>query len=106
MDRGPDRPLARAVKRRPAGPPHDQRRGARRDDRRTRMPAAMLFLRKPGGISHHPDETSVTRQTSRPRSRSARAFLERRWSDSMADLVIRGGTVVTAAHVSRYRTIR
>ena len=23
----------------------------------TRMPAAMLFLRSPGGISHHPDET-------------------------------------------------
>ena len=22
-----------------------------------RMPAAMLFLRSPGGISHHPDET-------------------------------------------------
>jgi allantoate deiminase len=21
------------------------------------MPAAMLFLRSPGGISHHPDET-------------------------------------------------
>jgi allantoate deiminase len=23
----------------------------------SRMPAAMLFLRSPGGISHHPDET-------------------------------------------------
>jgi allantoate deiminase len=23
----------------------------------TRVPAAMLFLRSPGGISHHPDET-------------------------------------------------
>ena len=22
-----------------------------------RMPTAMLFLRSPGGISHHPDET-------------------------------------------------
>ena len=22
-----------------------------------RMPAAMLFLRSPGGVSHHPDET-------------------------------------------------
>ena len=24
-----------------------------------RMPAAMLFLRSPGGISHHPDETVI-----------------------------------------------
>ena len=23
----------------------------------TRMPVAMLFVRSPGGISHHPDET-------------------------------------------------
>jgi allantoate deiminase len=23
----------------------------------SRMPAAMLFVRSPGGISHHPDET-------------------------------------------------
>jgi allantoate deiminase len=23
----------------------------------TRVPTAMLFLRSPGGISHHPDET-------------------------------------------------
>jgi allantoate deiminase len=27
----------------------------------TRMPAAMLFLRTPGGVSHHPDEAVDTR---------------------------------------------
>ena len=26
-----------------------------------RMPVAMLFLRRPGGISHHPDESVLTR---------------------------------------------
>jgi allantoate deiminase len=25
----------------------------------TRMPAAMLFVRSPGGVSHHPDERVV-----------------------------------------------
>ena len=35
----------------------------------------MLFLRSPGGISHHPDET-VTRPTSRPRSRRAARLLD------------------------------
>jgi allantoate deiminase len=27
----------------------------------SRVPAAMLFLRSPGGISHHPDETVLER---------------------------------------------
>jgi allantoate deiminase len=40
-----------AVHRMPSGAGHDAMIAARR------MPAAMLFLRSPGGISHHPDET-------------------------------------------------
>ena len=39
------------VHRMPSGAGHDAMIVARR------MPAAMLFLRSPGGISHHPDET-------------------------------------------------
>ena len=35
--------------------------------------AAMLFLRSPGGISHHPDETVLPKTTSPPRSPPARA---------------------------------
>jgi allantoate deiminase len=41
----------RAVHRMPSGAGHDAMIVARR------MPTAMLFLRSPGGISHHPDET-------------------------------------------------
>jgi allantoate deiminase len=29
-----------------------------------RMPAAMLFLSSPGGISHHPDETVLAEDVS------------------------------------------
>ena len=43
----------RAVHRMASGAGHDAMIVARR------MPAAMLFLRSPGGISHHPDETVV-----------------------------------------------
>jgi allantoate deiminase len=41
----------RPVHRMPSGAGHDAMIVARR------MPAAMLFLRSPGGISHHPDES-------------------------------------------------
>jgi allantoate deiminase len=41
----------RPVHRMPSGAGHDAMIVARK------MPAAMLFLRSPGGISHHPDET-------------------------------------------------
>jgi allantoate deiminase len=41
----------RAIHRMPSGAGHDAMIVARR------MPAAMLFLRSPGGISHHPDES-------------------------------------------------
>ncbi|MBV9768193.1 MAG: M20/M25/M40 family metallo-hydrolase, partial [Bryobacterales bacterium] len=41
----------RPVLRMPSGAGHDAMIVARR------IPAAMLFLRSPGGISHHPDET-------------------------------------------------
>ena len=39
-----------------------------------RMPAAMLFLRSPGGISHHPDETVRRRGRRLPRWPSATLF--------------------------------
>jgi allantoate deiminase len=41
------------------GPHHKMTSGAGHDAMivARRMPAAMLFLRSPGGISHHPDET-------------------------------------------------
>jgi allantoate deiminase len=42
------------VHRMPSGAGHDAMIVARR------MPAAMLFVRSPGGISHHPDETVLT----------------------------------------------
>jgi allantoate deiminase len=41
----------RTVHRMASGAGHDAMIVARR------MPAAMLFVRSPGGISHHPDET-------------------------------------------------
>jgi allantoate deiminase len=41
------------VKRMPSGAGHDAMVMA------ARVPAAMLFLRSPGGISHHPDETAL-----------------------------------------------
>ena len=44
----------RPVHRMPSGAGHDAMIVARR------MPAAMLFLRSPGGISHHPDEAVLT----------------------------------------------
>ena len=42
----------------------------------TRMPAAMLFLRSPGGISHHPDET-VAEEDVEAAFQVGRKFLER-----------------------------
>jgi allantoate deiminase len=50
--------LARAVHARGL-PVHHTASGAGHDAMimAARMPAAMLFLRSPGGISHHPDET-------------------------------------------------
>jgi allantoate deiminase len=42
----------------------------------TRMPAAMLFLRSPGGISHHPDE-NVLEEDVEAALRVGRKFLER-----------------------------
>jgi allantoate deiminase len=60
MDRALSADLAKAVeaagfpvRRMPSGAGHDAMVMA------SRMPAAMLFLRTPGGISHHPDETVV-----------------------------------------------
>lgn len=42
----------------------------------TRLPAAMLFLRSPGGISHHPDET-VLEEDIEAALQVGRIFLER-----------------------------
>jgi allantoate deiminase len=41
-----------------------------------RMPAAMLFLRSPGGVSHHPDETVLVEDVAAALE-SGVAFLER-----------------------------
>jgi allantoate deiminase len=49
----------------------------------TRMPAAMLFLRSPGGISHHPDET-VAEEDVEAALQVGRKFLERLASDWQA----------------------
>jgi allantoate deiminase len=46
----------------------------------TRMPAAMLFLRSPGGLSHHPDET-VAEEDVEAALKVGRKFLERLASD-------------------------
>lgn len=52
--------LERAV-RRAAAPVHHLSSGAGHDAMivASRMPAAMLFLRSPGGLSHHPDEAVI-----------------------------------------------
>jgi allantoate deiminase len=44
----------------------------------TRMPAAMLFLRSPGGISHHPDENVLEEDV------AAALIVARRWLDDVA----------------------
>ena len=48
-----------------------------------RMPTAMLFLRSPGGISHHPDET-VLEEDVEAALRVGRRFLERFAADPLA----------------------
>jgi allantoate deiminase len=53
MDRTLSEALGIELHRMTSGAGHDAMIMARR------MPAAMLFLRSPGGISHHPDETVV-----------------------------------------------
>ena len=54
----------------PSGAGHDAMIMARR------MPAAMLFLRSPGGISHHPDETVLVEDVDAA-LRAGEAFLDR-----------------------------
>jgi len=48
-----------------------------------RMPAAMLFLRSPGGISHHPDESVLPEDVAAALEAGSRflAELERREQD-------------------------
>jgi allantoate deiminase len=58
------------VKQMPSGAGHDAMVMA------TRLPTAMLFLRTPGGISHHPDE-SVLEEDVEASLRVGRKFLER-----------------------------
>ncbi len=59
----------RAAHRMPSGAGHDAMIVARR------MPASMLFLRSPGGISHHPDETVLPEDVAAALAAGAR-FLE------------------------------
>ena len=56
------------VRRIPSGAGHDAMVMA------TRVPTAMLFLRSPGGISHHPDETVIEDGRSRSVKRQGRIF--------------------------------
>jgi allantoate deiminase len=64
-------------------PPKEMPSGAGHDAMvmATRMPAAMLFLRSPGGISHHPDET-VLEEDVEVALHVGRKFLQRLASDS------------------------
>jgi allantoate deiminase len=64
-------------------PPKEMPSGAGHDAMvmATRMPTAMLFLRSPGGISHHPDET-VLEEDAEAALHVGRKFLERLASDS------------------------
>ena len=64
------RQLGLPVRRMPSGAGHDAMVMA------ARVPTAMLFLRSPGGISHHPDET-VREEDVEAALRVARKFLER-----------------------------
>ncbi len=40
----------------------------------TKVPAAMLFLRSPGGISHHPDETVLAEDVAAALAVGARSW--------------------------------
>jgi hypothetical protein len=89
------------VHRMPSGAGHDAMIVA------ARMPAAMLFVRSPGGIRHHPDETVHSRR------RAAVGSWDGFWTTSpihfrsrrrVAGPLIRSGTIVTPAGVcSRLR---
>jgi allantoate deiminase len=83
MDSGLTNPLERAVV--TAGyPVHRMSSGAGHDAMimARRMPAAMLFLRSPGGISHHPDESVLTEDVGAALSVGMRFLeeLERRYA--------------------------
>jgi allantoate deiminase len=82
--------LERAVRRAEA-PVHHLSSGAGHDAMimAARMPAAMLFLRTPGGLSHHPDE-SVAEADVSVALEVARRFLD--------ELAVHGGGAVQAAH--------
>jgi allantoate deiminase len=82
--------LERAVRRAEA-PVHHLSSGAGHDAMimAARMPAAMLFLRTPGGLSHHPDE-SVAEADVSVALEVARHFLD--------ELAVHGGGAVQAAH--------
>lgn len=76
MDRGLTGRLQRAVE--ACGlPVHRMTSGAGHDAMilASRMPAAMLFLRSPGGVSHHPDEDVLTQDVAAALKVGAR-FLE------------------------------
>ena len=60
-----------------------------------RMPAAMLFLRSPGGISHHPDETVVEADVAAALAVGHAVLDDLARTCGVIDVVVRGGTVVT-----------
>ncbi len=72
MDRNLTARLARAVE--ASGyPVHTMMSGAGHDAMilAPAIPSAMLFLRSPGGVSHHPDESVIPEETSKPPSTRA-----------------------------------
>ena len=58
------------------------------------VPSAMLFLRSPGGISHHPDESVLPGDVDVALEAGRRLSMRSRLG--MADLVIRGGRCYSA----------
>ena len=69
MDPALTRALGQGCHRMISGAGHDAMIMARK------MPAALLFLRSPGGISHHPDESVLTEDVAAALSAGMR-FLE------------------------------
>ncbi len=98
MDRSLSEMLARAVEQ--AGCPVERVTSGAGHDAMVvaeKMPAAMLFLRCAGGISHHPAE-DVREDDVAVALAAGVKFLEElgRKLNSMGDIVVRGGTVVHA----------
>jgi allantoate deiminase len=64
-----------------------------------RVPSAMLFLRSPGGVSHHPDETVVVEDVEAALKVGVEFLARLRDDRAMLDeLVLNARTYAEAAH--------